>query len=230
VYDTITVSGAPGNFSISDISVRLDSVVVLHANDLEFRLIHQGIQDTIIYQVNSSGANFVRTTLNDSSVTNIANGTPPFTGFFKPSNPLVPLESTLPNGDWLLRIYNRSATNSAILHGWTLSLMSNSIIGIKKQGFEIPQDFILYQNYPNPFNPTTKIKFDIKAEFRSQELEVKLVIYDILGKEIQTLVNEKLQPGTYEVTFDGSNLPSGIYFYQLKTDNFIATKKLILLK
>ncbi len=59
---------------------------------------------------------------------------------------------------------------------------------------------------------------------------VKLVIYDILGKEIQILVNEQLQPGTYEVTFDGSNLPSGIYFYKLTSGNFTATKKLVLLK
>jgi hypothetical protein len=65
---------------------------------------------------------------------------------------------------------------------------------------------------------------------RRQTSDVKLVIYDILGKEISTLVNESLQPGSYEVTFDGSNLPSGIYFYQLRAGDYIETKKLILLK
>ena len=111
-----------------------------------------------------------------------------------------------------------------------------SLIGITKTGISIPEIFCLYQNYPNPFNPVTKIKFDIKAEFRSQESEVKLKIYDITGKEIARLVNEQLQPGSYEVTFDacqpglGSNLPSGIYFYQLKAGEFIETKNMVLIK
>ena len=94
----------------------------------------------------------------------------------------------------------------------------------------IPDKFSLYQNYPNPFNPTTKIKFDIPSEGKSLKAKVKIVIYDILGKEIQTLVNEKLNPGTYEVTFDGSNFSSGVYFYQLRSGEFIETKKLVLLK
>ena len=97
----------------------------------------------------------------------------------------------------------------------------------------MPNKFSLYQNYPNPFNPVTKIKFDI-PEFPLSKGGLKgvvtLKIYDILGKEIQTLVNEQLQPGSYEVTFDGSNLPSGIYFYKLTSGNFSATKKLVLLK
>jgi hypothetical protein len=93
-----------------------------------------------------------------------------------------------------------------------------------------PTDFKLEQNYPNPFNPNTKIKFDISGEVKRKTLDVKLMIYDILGKEIQTLVNEQLNPGTYEVTFDGSNLPSGVYFYKLTSGEFTATKKLILLK
>jgi hypothetical protein len=103
-------------------------------------------------------------------------------------------------------------------------------VGIIKINSIIPKEYKLEQNYPNPFNPTTKIKFDIKKEFRSQESEVKLIIYDILGRKIEDLVNEKLQPGSYEITFDGANLPSGIYFYQLKVGEFVETKKLVLLK
>jgi hypothetical protein len=90
--------------------------------------------------------------------------------------------------------------------------------------------YILFQNYPNPFNPVTKIKFDLKKEFRIQESEVKLVIFDILGQEIKVLVNERLQPGTYEVTFYGESLNSGIYFYQLKAGDYIKTKKMLLIK
>ncbi len=110
---------------------------------------------------------------------------------------------------------------------------SGYVIGINKTSSEVPLKFRLEQNYPNPFNPTTKIKFDIaNPPFNKGGLGgfVTLKVYDITGREIQTLVNEKLNPGMYEVTFDGTNLSSGVYFYQLKTNNFTETKKLILLK
>jgi photosystem II stability/assembly factor-like uncharacterized protein len=106
----------------------------------------------------------------------------------------------------------------------------SDLLSIDNISKSIPSDFVLHQNYPNPFNPVTKIKFDIRAGIRSQESEVKLIIYDITGREISILVNEKLNPGTYEVTFDGSNFASGVYFYQLRTGDFVETKKLILLK
>jgi hypothetical protein len=94
----------------------------------------------------------------------------------------------------------------------------------------IPYVFSLSQNYPNPFNPVTKIKFDIPSDVKSKTLNVKLIIYNILGKEEATLVNEQLKPGTYEVTFDGSNLTSGVYFYRLQSGEFTDVKKLVLLK
>lgn len=98
-------------------------------------------------------------------------------------------------------------------------------LGINQISSEIPNEFSLSQNYPNPFNPTTNIKFQIPmAGF------VKLIIYDALGKEIQTLVNEQLSPGTYEVDFDGSNQPSGVYFYKLESGTFTETKKMVLVK
>ena len=89
----------------------------------------------------------------------------------------------------------------------------------------IPNEFNLEQNYPNPFNPTTNIGFRI-----SEGGFVTLKIYDVLGNEVATLVNENKPAGSYEVEFNGSNLPSGVYFYQLKAGNNIETKKLMLLK
>ncbi|HEY5124096.1 MAG TPA: T9SS type A sorting domain-containing protein, partial [Ignavibacteria bacterium] len=106
----------------------------------------------------------------------------------------------------------------------------SNITFVKTNANEIPDKFSLSQNYPNPFNPVTKIKFDVKKEFRSQKSEVKLSIYDILGRKIEDLVNEKLNPGSYEVIFDGSNLPSGVYFYQLRAGEYIETRKMVLLK
>ena len=106
---------------------------------------------------------------------------------------------------------------------------SGFTIGINKISEEVPTTFRLEQNYPNPFNPTTKIKFAIPVGQR-HAFDTQLKIFDILGREIQSLVNEKLDPGSYEVTFDGSNLASGIYFYQLKTDSYIENKKMVIIK
>ena len=88
----------------------------------------------------------------------------------------------------------------------------------------------LEQNYPNPFNPTTKIKYSIPAVGASLMKPVQLKVYDVLGKEVAILVNEYKPAGNYEAEFDASSLPSGVYFYQLKADKFVQTKKLILIK
>jgi len=93
-----------------------------------------------------------------------------------------------------------------------------------------PKDFVLYQNYPNPFNPATSIKFEIPGQARNDNVLVTLIVYDVLGNEVATLVNEEKQPGVYEVEFDASNLTSGIYFYVMRADNFINTKKFVLIK
>ena len=98
---------------------------------------------------------------------------------------------------------------------------------------EIISEFRLEQNYPNPFNPSTKIKFTIPyvnaSEAKQSEL-VTLKVYDVLGTEVVTLLNEKKSAGIYEVEFDARQLPSGIYFYQLRTESFTNTKKMVLLK
>jgi hypothetical protein len=89
----------------------------------------------------------------------------------------------------------------------------------------VPTEFLLHQNYPNPFNPSTKIEFKIPEAGL-----VNLKVYDILGREVITLLNEEMQPGNYKVDFDASTLASGIYFYTLNSREFISTKKMILLK
>lgn len=104
---------------------------------------------------------------------------------------------------------------------------SNPVSGIADEE-STPQKFVLEQNYPNPFNPLTKIKFTVPS-VETQHV-VSLRVFDVLGREIKTLINNSLNPGIYEVTFDGSNLTSGIYFYQLKVDDFVQAKKMTLLK
>lgn len=103
-------------------------------------------------------------------------------------------------------------------------------LSVKNQSSEIPVQYNLFQNYPNPFNPSTIIKFSIPLNPSERGTYVQLKIYDILGREVVTLINEKLSPGTYEVDWDATNYPSGIYFYKLKAGDFIQTKKMLLLK
>ena len=99
------------------------------------------------------------------------------------------------------------------------------LIGINQISTEVPKDYRLYQNYPNPFNPTTKIKFDVKKSSM-----VKLVIYDILGRQVNILVNEILKVGTYEVDIAMHELSSGIYFYELSSESYRESKKMALIK
>jgi hypothetical protein len=112
----------------------------------------------------------------------------------------------------------------------------NPIITYSEEEEIKPEGFYLFQNYPNPFNPSTKIKYTIPASLNPSEggTLVRLAIYDVLGNEIATLINEEKQPGTYEVEFSPEssikNPASGVYFYQLKAGNFVDTKKMLLLK
>ncbi|WP_337873519.1 T9SS type A sorting domain-containing protein [Ignavibacterium sp.] len=92
-----------------------------------------------------------------------------------------------------------------------------------------PKEFVLYQNYPNPFNPTTKIKYTIPDVGSGLALTL-LKVYDILGNEVVTLVNDYKPAGSYEVEFNASNLSSGIYFYKLQAGSLVGTRKMILIK
>jgi len=100
-----------------------------------------------------------------------------------------------------------------------------NLLGLTQTQTGVPKTYSLSQNYPNPFNPSTNIKFDLpKAGI------VKLVIYDVLGREVKTLVNEYKQAGEFNIQFDASNIASGVYFYRIEANDFTATKKMLLIK
>ncbi len=154
----------------------------------------------------------------------------------KISNPLVPVEiawyDTYPQnnnngfiGTWGVYMFpSRKVICSNKETGlWVLKI--GGPVGINPISSEIPKEFSLSQNYPNPFNPITHFEFRI-ADFGF----VKISVYDVLGREILVLVNEKLKPGTYEATFNGSNLASGVYFYKMITADFADSKKMVLIK
>ena len=105
---------------------------------------------------------------------------------------------------------------------WSVDL--NLVVGINDEEIELI-DFSLTQNYPNPFNPSTTIRYEIP-----ENQFVTLKVYDLLGKEVATLVNEEKQAGSYSVDFDASNLTTGMYIYKIQTGDFVDTKKMILIK
>jgi len=97
--------------------------------------------------------------------------------------------------------------------------------GIADELMEVPKHYSLFQNYPNPFNPATKIKYQIP-----ERCFVTIRVYDVLGSEVKSLINEEKDAGSYEIHLNGLTLPSGVYFYRIQAGNFIHTKKMILLK
>jgi hypothetical protein len=110
-------------------------------------------------------------------------------------------------------------------------LTSNLVTAINNEANnQIDNKYELYQNYPNPFNPTTTIKYSIPSNEKSETSNVKLIVYDVLGKVVVTLVNEKQNSGNHEVVFEANNFPSGIYFYELKIGSYLDVRKMILLK
>jgi hypothetical protein len=135
-----------------------------------------------------------------------------------------------PNITSLMISNNYIIAGTVVFSGWKRSLAE--IIGIQKISTEVPTSFSLLQNYPNPFNPCTVIGFQLSVAGK-----VSLKVYDMLGREVATLVNEQLAPGTYEVNFDAhkggsstSALSSGMYFYTLSAGEYKETKRMTLLK
>jgi hypothetical protein len=133
--------------------------------------------------------------------------------------PICDNASFFPFNDTLYVNSNSQDSNTNLLF-----ISGNGMVDVKTDEI-IPKEIALEQNYPNPFNPVTTIEYSIPA---SSIVSIK--VYDVLGREIETLVNEEKLPGNYKVEFNGSNLASGIYFYKIQSGNFSMTKKLLLLK
>ena len=219
--DTIHVQTL-GN--VVDVNVLLN---LNHTNDGNLNISLAKLSNTsTLSQYNClGGQNFTNTIFDDSAAISITQGNPPFTGRFRPQTPLTVFRSTELSGDWILRIVDIGTGNTGTLLNWGLEIVYAPTVTINNNTNTIPDKFSLFQNYPNPFNPVTKIKFDVpKSGF------VVIKVFDILGKQIATIVNENLTEGSYEVTWNASQYPSGIYFYKLKTGDFTQTKKMILVK
>jgi hypothetical protein len=132
------------------------------------------------------------------------------------------------SGDSVLctwRAWSYNGVDSAATQNSLLVTFVRVTVGINIISSEVPERFNLENNYPNPFNPSTVIKFDV-----ARTDAISITIYDMLGRQVENLVNEKLQPGKYEVSFNAANYSSGIYYYRMQTKEFVQTKKMLLVK
>jgi hypothetical protein len=137
----------------------------------------------------------------------------------------TPVNTGLANGAYILKLAVSGTylfgNEGGLVYKRPLSEMITDIEDIE----QLPTEFSLAQNYPNPFNPSTKLSYNI-----AQSGLVTLKIFDLLGNEIATLVNEIKPVGTYELNWNATNHPSGVYFYKLQAGSFVQTRKMILLK
>jgi len=212
--------------NVESVEISIDEVLHTRTGDLTFTLEHNGVTVTLISEAGGNGQDFISTLLSDDAEELITNGTAPFTGFYKPEQSLSVFKGMDPYGDWTLTITDGYENNDGILNGWSLQIMLDSpISNIEDEAQTIPSSYGLEQNYPNPFNPATSMQYAIGSrQF------VTLKVYDLLGREVVTLVNEEKPAGHYKVSFDASGLTSGIYFYQLQTSTFSETKKMVLIR
>ncbi len=132
------------------------------------------------------------------------------------------------------QLWGRDLKFTDSTHGWLICdsgkvfYTSNNggvIADISSNGFQMPKEYLLMQNYPNPFNPSTSISYKLK-----ETGHVVLTVFDIMGREVTLLVNSIQRTGEHSIKFDGTNLPSGMYIYQLKTNGYISSRKMLLLK
>ena len=196
--------------------------------------IFAGTESFGVYISTNNGAGWTQTALNNQTVWSLASsGNILFSG--TDSNGVY--MSTNNGASWIQKnegmgrqqINSLYTTSDYIYAGtqgssvWRRPL--TDIISVNKQGISVTETYSLSQNYPNPFNPSTTIDYQLpKPGF------VNLTVFDVLGQEVKTLVNEYKQAGTYNVRFDASELPSGVYFYKITSGDFTSTKKLTLIK
>lgn len=227
-YDTVILppNDLPAYSQVKNVYINIDTILHTAVGDLVLTLVHEGRTDTLLFQRGGMLDNMISTKFSDTSAFPICgSGAPPYSGYFRPCFPLSQFKNLSASGPWILKIFDRRVPDTGLLKAWTLTIEYEIPIGIHPVSNEIPVNYHLSQNYPNPFNPVTKIRFSVPK----QSL-VKLSVYDILGKELNVLTNDFLQPGTYETDFDASHLSSGIYFYSLSTTDFTETKKMVLIK
>ncbi|HRE40082.1 MAG TPA: T9SS type A sorting domain-containing protein [Ignavibacteria bacterium] len=240
VSDSIIVTGG-GN--VLGVEVVLDSILHTWCGDLKVTLTHGGRTDTLVSRMGTgtfglSQNDLINVWLKDTATRGIwtavaADSTPQggFRGSWRPGyrsaqDSLAKFIGLPAAGSWVIKVTDNAAGDLGTFRRWTLKLKTaSSLTNITQTGTTTPDGFKLSQNYPNPFNPTTKINFSLPKSGNTT-----LKVYDMLGKEVMTLVNDFKVAGSYVVDFNAATLSSGTYFYRLESNGFVDTKKMLLIK
>jgi subtilisin-like proprotein convertase family protein len=226
--DTININRTG---TILNVQVTIGSLTHSRTGDIEFSIKSPaGTEVILASHRGGNGANYINTVFTDTATLSISQGTPPFTGFFRPEMPLDTLAGQNALGDWIFTVSDNAAGDTGRVMSYCIAISYDSLVGIVSNS--IPHTFLLEQNYPNPFNPVTVIRYQLSVKSR-----VSLRIFDLLGREIAELVNGEQGAGKYETEFDGTNLASGVYLYKLEarqvgssTGEFTAVKKMVLIR
>jgi subtilisin-like proprotein convertase family protein len=220
-YDTISVSGSS---TLTSVELFL-AVRHTFCGDLSITLKAPNGQTRDICSGNGgTGLDILTFFVDGGQAVTTANFYPPWTNVAGPEVAMGTMGGTNIQGNWILQVADGAGGDTGSLIGWGLRF-NGALTGIEPVSNSVPGSYALYQNYPNPFNPATNIKFDL-----AKASNVKLVVYDILGREVRTLVNEFKNPGSYELKFDASNIASGTYFYRIEAGDFVEIKKMVLVK
>ncbi len=223
VTNTISVTNNPGNLSNIELFLSVQHTWV---GDLVVTLTAPNGQSRQVIANNGGAGDNILSFFGDAFnyLPNSSIYLPPW-AFIKPIVTFGNIGNTFLNGTWSLKVVDNAASDVGLLQGWGLRFNNQTMVGIEIVNSNIPQKFALYQNYPNPFNPNTSINFDV-----AKNGNVKIILFDVLGREVKTLVNEYFKAGNYKYNFDGFSLASGVYFYKIVAGDFTDTKKMTLLK
>lgn len=221
VYDSITIFQ---NGKILDIDVSL-SINHTNDSDLFIWLSRTGFSFNALSRQNGGdGDNYINTIFDDEAEISIKEGTPPFTGRFKPEQQLSVFDNSEMQGVWRLRILNLSSIITGELVNWCINFQYSDPISV--QNNQLPVSMGLSQNFPNPYNSSTSISYSL-----SREADVRIVIFDMLGREVKTLLSRKLTAGEYVISFNANDMASGLYFCSMFLEGTLfESKKMILLK
>ncbi len=226
ITDSIVLNVFFGTITGIELFLAIDHPYV---GDLKVKLIAPNNSGAYALNQNGGAGKNILTFFNDN-FTNTVTGTtylPPW-GFVKPFASFNNLYGISHYGTWKLNVSDVAAGDIGVLKGWGIKF--DYITSTGNENGNIPKEFKVYQNFPNPFNPLTKIRFEVPLSKGGIKGVVSLKVFDVRGREIMTLVNGEIQPGSYEVTFDGRNYASGVYFYQLRCGEFVETKKMLMIK
>jgi len=211
-------------YSLTGLEIYLDSIMHPRVSDLEISLTHHDVTEKLVYHVTDQGSNFLWTKLTDDASKIVTDGIAPFSGDHKPYQPLAAFNGMDPNGDWTLTIYDSETGHEGTLNAWGIKPFYEKATSIDDEGiYAIDQSILLSQNFPNPFQGRTSISWNSKLG--GQTL---LKVFNVNGQQVADLVHRFMPAGEHAVTFDGSGLSPGLYYYQLTVNGLVQTQKMIL--